>query len=108
MASLKLSEYRPCRVNKQKAIFHRWIEKDDTILKLNISVKEDVYRDLIVAQDTNLPIPNGVDVIVTRNTYGLVEYASGKIHLVEPTEIKFLDSKKMAYEAGLMEDSNNG
>ena len=107
MASLKLSEYRPCIVKRRRAIFHRWVEKEDLIFDFKLNVKAGTH---IMLKDSFLAekyVPEGVDVMKVKNTYGLVEYPSGKIILVEPTDIKFLDSEKLAYEISFQEDKND-
>ena len=77
---LKTSEYRPCLVNDEKALFHRWEDKSNV-----------VAPSLMIGG-----APGGT----IRYTVGIVEMEDGQVKQVEPSSIKFLDNKISEYIFG--------
>jgi hypothetical protein len=63
--TIKTSEYRPCIVNNQKALFHRWEDKQEQLSSGNI---------------------------VTR-TLAIIEREDGSMHEAYPHEVVFCDRK---------------
>ena len=91
--TIETAEYRPCLVyGDREALFHRWVEDDSIIVKLNAPFKHDMQRNL--ARDiikTNI-YPHYADPIIVKRIAGLVEYHDGMIDMVDPKDIRFLDS----------------
>lgn len=91
--TIETAEYRPCLVyGDREALFHRWVEDDGIIVKLSAPFKHDMQRNL--ARDiikTNI-YPHYADPIIVKRIAGLVEYHDGMIDMVDPKDIRFLDS----------------
>lgn len=82
-------ERRPCFVGDKRASFHRWIDKDTPILKVNAMLTQKSL-DRIADKVKQGIIPEcGGDVILQKCTLGLVEYEDGTVAEVEPTSIRF-------------------
>lgn len=74
---LKTSEYRPCLVNGDMALFHRWS-----------------YRQDVVAAS---PMIGGAPGGAVSFTVGIVEMEDGQVRLVSPDNIKFTDDMISGY-----------
>lgn len=87
---------RPCFVNGRKGMFHRWVDKEDFLLKLKcnsyISYEKAKY---ITAQFEKTGIaPSGFEMEKVIITYAIVEFEDGTIEEVRPTTITFLDGDR--------------
>lgn len=84
-------ERRPCWVNGRKGMFHRYIDKTDTVFINDLNVKPDMAEIAKEYFDDTKIIPNGfrVDKIVT--TYALIEFEDGHMEEIPPTTITFLE-----------------
>lgn len=84
-------DLRPCYVDTKKALFHKWINKETPILKVNAQLN---YDEVLYVQsrfkEDNV-IPKWCDVAMQNRTLGLVEYEDGTVAEVEPTRIIFAD-----------------
>jgi hypothetical protein len=65
---------RPCKVDGAPALFHRWAEDDEVLLTANAKEIVDVIR----------------------QTYALVEYQDGTVHMVAPELVQFTDKETQA------------
>lgn len=89
---------RPCWVNGRKGMFHQWIEKEDTILTYKGFIRPDVMKKLRKQYiDTEIP-PSGCEIEKVKNTYAIIEFEDGKVKLMPPTTITFLDSNFDVYD----------
>lgn len=96
--TMTTAEYRPCYVNDKKALFHRWIDKEEVLLKIKncfvddsrIEEIENLYREKGV-------LPPVADVEKVKTTLAIVEYEDGTIDEVRPQQIKFADNKINEY-----------
>ena len=71
------AEYRPCYVNEEKALFHRWEDKSK-IVEPSVMV-------------------GGHNGGVLKYTVAIVEYENGRVAEVFPNYIKFVDGKINEY-----------
>lgn len=76
--TIATSEYRPCMVGENRALFHRWEDKAE-----------------IVAPSALRGGHNGGEV---RATVAIVENEDGSISEVYPYKVKFLDSEDLFSE----------
>lgn len=84
---------RPCAVDGVPALFHRWIEEDTALLKINTFcrpeemayINRQFYEDGIIRPDCSAE--------VMHNTYALVEYPDGSVDKVKPELITFTDKE---------------
>lgn len=74
---MAISEYRPCLVNRKRALFHMWEEQSSIV-------------------DPS-PMIGGHHGGVIKFTLAIVEYENGKIDEVSPPNIKFIDEKCKEY-----------
>ena len=75
--TIKTSEYRPCLVKGEKALFHRWSDESNVV--------------------GESPIHGGHAAGTVRFTLGIVEMEDGQVKQVVPSSIKFLDNKIREY-----------
>jgi hypothetical protein len=91
MSGVKVMERRPCWVNGRKGMFHRYIDKTDTVFINDLNIKPDEAEIAKEYFDNIKIVPNGfrVDKIVT--TYALIEFEDGHMEEIPPTTITFLE-----------------
>ena len=92
------NEYRPCEVLGIKALFHRYIE--DVVLYIKTPalpyprLQDENWQNCLRMIREDLTIPRGFDVDKMSKTVALVEYEDGTVQKVDPTNVKFLDTKE--------------
>lgn len=87
---------RPCEVDGEPALFHRWIDEDVALLKVNCFVSPD-ERDVLVRRfRAEGFVPAGCSTEVIRHTFALVEYRDGMIGKVDPERIRFIGEEGKA------------
>lgn len=94
MAEIKIgvkTPTRPCWVDGRKGLFHRYIDKTETVFISDFTVKPDEAEIAKEYFDNTKIIPNGfrVDKIVT--VYALIEFEDGHMEEIPPTTITFLE-----------------
>lgn len=83
-------ERRPCFVGDKRASFHRWIDKETPILKVNAMLTQKALdRIAEKARQGIISERCGADMILQKAVFGLVEYEDGTVAEVEPTSIRF-------------------
>lgn len=87
------SEYRPCLVDGEDALFHRWATREHPVFMLKVDkTSKDVEKIFDQIHEKNI-IPYYVDVVKTQVCMAIVEMcATGQVLEVEPTRISFLDT----------------
>ena len=84
---------RPCEVDGRPALFHRWLEEDRALLKINaLTTREEQSRLLYKFREMALCSP-GCSVEVLRETFALVEYQDGTVAKVDPLLVRFVDKE---------------
>jgi hypothetical protein len=93
MITIETAKYRPCLVyGYREALFHRWVEADSISIKFNIPISYDGRKTLAKEIiETNI-YPHYADPVVVKRIVGLIEYRDGTIDMVEPKDVRFLDS----------------
>ena len=88
----QLNEYRPCYVDGEKALFHRWKEVDQLYVKANVQMQLDKLEMVkkIFIDDTHA-VPSSFDTFVIKNVLAIVEFEDGTISEVESKDIQFID-----------------
>jgi hypothetical protein len=82
-------QHRPCEVDGRPALFHRWIEADRALVRINSYVDASM-RDVLLrrCREEGVILP-GCYTEVLRETFALVEYTDGTIAKVKPELIRF-------------------
>ena len=82
---------RPCLVDRQVCTFHRWVDRDTSLLHINVFTRmeerEAIHRQF---KQTGI-VPNCCSADIVRAVFALVEYPDGSVGMVEPALITFLD-----------------
>ncbi len=96
------NEYRPCEVLGVKALFHRYIEDTKILIKSQVVTPARIdtemgQRCLKMIREDSI-IPRGFDIEKLSNTLALVEFEDGTVQKVDPTVVKFLDTKEKMEE----------
>jgi hypothetical protein len=94
---IKSSEYRPCVVNGKNALFHRWIDVDQGVIKFGASIPSDKMQLVRKTFDDTSVLPVGCDMATLRTTYAVVEFEDGTIKEVNPGDVKFLDTRRLMH-----------
>lgn len=95
--TITTAEYRPCYVDGKKALFHRWIDKEQPIMKINAFCSNNHIDTILDTFHKKGIIPAEADLTLHKDTYGIVEYADGTVAEVAPTLIRFDDDKLSEY-----------
>lgn len=82
-------QHRPCEVDGRPALFHRWVEDDRALLRINAFISPKERTRLIREFSEGGIIPGDCFTDVIRETFALVEYQDGTIAKVKPELIRF-------------------
>lgn len=85
---------RPCEVDGEPALFHRWIDEDLAMLKVNCFVTQNERDAIVRGFRADGFCPAGCSVEVVRHTFALVEYLDGTVHKVTPEEVRFMKEEE--------------
>lgn len=85
---------RLCEVDGKPGIFHRWVDEDQALLKINrfCTLEESTLLAKQFQQD-GIALPS-CSTEVIRKTYALVEYTDGSVGKVKPELVTFLDRRR--------------
>lgn len=98
LLKIEPAEYRPCLIyGEREALFHRWVENDKVIFKIDRGFKEGSLKDLLnrittIYKEHNAIYSPYVKIEKIKIFYGIVENGDGSIEKVDPENIKFLDT----------------
>lgn len=96
--TIKTTEYRPCYVNDKKALFHRWIDKEEVALQFNgFLLSTDEIAAALEDYRTKGILPHNANIEKIKTTLAIVEYEDGIIDEVRPQQIRFADNKINEY-----------
>lgn len=95
--TISTSKLRPCYVGDKKALFHRWVDVERPIMRFKTHTPAIYIREVRNQFHEQNIIPADVEIIKTKETFGVVEYEDGTIEEVHPTGIKFADNKIFEY-----------
>jgi hypothetical protein len=81
---------RPCLVDGKPAMFHRWVEEDSAMLRINAFMRDE-QRDIYYRRfkDTGLCGPEG-SIEKLRTTQALIEWPDGSVARVKPEMVRFI------------------
>ena len=90
---------RPCYVDGKKALFHRWAQQDNAIIKLNVNSPhaKSKVETIIETYNNKHVIPAFCELEKVTKTVAIIEYASGGVAEVEPIRVVFADNKIKEY-----------
>lgn len=85
---------RPCLVDGKPATFHRWVDEDKALLRIDRLMRtEEQLRAFRLFQETGIA-DAGSEIVKLRTCFALVEYPDGSVGRVKPELIQFLDRKE--------------
>ena len=84
---------RPCLVDDKPATFHRWVEEDKVLLKLDYFAKPAIREETIRAFFETGVADASSRIEKVRQITALVEYPDGSVGRVKPELITFLDRR---------------
>ena len=82
---------RPCLADEKPATFHRFIEENRALFRINCFVPERADRALVRRFNEEGVIPPGCSTEILRETLALVEYPDGSLGRVDPVKVCFTD-----------------
>ena len=87
-------DLRPCLADDKPATFHRWVEEETALLKVNAFLRhEDLGRAARRFREEGL-LDGASTIEKLRTCFALVEYPDGSVGKVKPELIQFLDRKE--------------
>ena len=81
---------RPCEVDGRPALFHRWVEEDKALLRINCYTTPEEQQKLVYKFRQGGLIDPGCSTEVLRETFALVEYRDGTVAKVKPELVRFV------------------
>lgn len=87
---------RPCEVDGRPALFHRWVEEDDALLRIPPYIAVPDVEKIQHRFKYDKVVISPCEFEVTHRTFALVEYRNGTIAKVDPEQIQFTDREGMA------------
>lgn len=84
---------RPCEVDGKPAVFHRWVDEDQALLKVNAFTSPEEQASLAHRFRDSCVVPSMCSTEVLRRTFALVEYPDGSVGKVKPELVTFLDKE---------------
>ena len=106
------NELRPCIVNGQKALFHKWAETENVILKFDGLADADEIRRIRKEYHRAGCLPPHFLTEKIKAVIALVEYEDGQMDEVRPCAVRFIDNAHSEYDytdraQKLKKDRNN-
>lgn len=86
---------RPCLVNGEKAIFHKWVDRERIIMKDNNIRSEDTVKRIYDRFLNTQIVPKGLDINKIKDEVAIVEFEDGCVKEVNPENVRFLDSRDL-------------
>ena len=81
----------PCIVNGVRCRFHRFVDNDCVMVRVNAFVSDDELDKMRKKFRSDLVMPEGgTDPKILRKTWALVEYPDGSLRRVDPEEVRFV------------------
>lgn len=84
---------RPCEVDGQPALFHRWVEEEKGVLIVNFFATEDMADSLRRKFEKDGIVAGGCSLEKLRQTLALIEWPGGTVETVPVGEIRFTDKE---------------
>lgn len=81
---------RPCDVEGRPALFHRWVEEDRALVKIDCFTSPEEQAEIVKRIRVSGVYPTGCAPEVIRETFALVEYRDGTVAKVKPELVRFL------------------
>lgn len=85
---------RPCLADGKPAVFHRWVDRDTSLLHINVFTRMEEMEALHRGFKQTGVVPIGCSADVVRAVFALVEYPDGSVGEVKPELIQFLDREE--------------
>lgn len=85
---------RPCLADDKPATFHRWVDEDKALLKINCFMRPEETERAVRTFKEEGWYPNTCSTERVRTCFALVEYPDGSVGKVKPELIQFLDRRE--------------
>ena len=85
---------RPCLVDGKPATFHRWVEEDRGILRIDAFVRRENIEQMRQDFQEKHIVPPGATLEKLRAVKALVEWPDGSVSTVDLELITFLDRRE--------------
>lgn len=85
---------RPCLADDKPATFHRWVDDDQAMLRINTFCRPEDQELIVRRFREEGVLDTTASVEKLRTCLALVEYADGSVGRVKPELIQFLDRKE--------------
>lgn len=92
------NELRPCIVNGQKALFHKWAETENVILKFEGLADAETIRKIRKEFRRLGCIPPNYTTEKIKAVVALVEYEDGQMDEVRAIAVRFIDNAHSDYD----------
>lgn len=87
-------QLRPCDVDGKAAMFHRFVDDDRALLRINKFCKPAEQEALVrYFREQGVYNDDACSTEILRSTMALVEYADGSLGKVDPEKVTFLDNE---------------
>lgn len=90
--TIRKEDYRPCLVEGRDALFHRWVEIEQLILKCDYRIRSEQLHILKESYEATGIAPYGLRTEKIKSVAAIVEFEDGTVAEIEPKKIQFLDT----------------
>lgn len=85
------ADLRPCTVDGQAALFHRFVDNDRGVLQINTFCQRDMVNKILEDFHEKNMIPNACSIEKLRSTMALIEWPDGRLSTVAVERVQFTD-----------------
>lgn len=89
-----LCSLRPCLADDKPATFHRWVEEDKALLRIDALMRVKDQQEVVRRFREEGVTDCSAKIEKLRTCFALVEYPDGSVGKVNPELIQFLDRKE--------------
>lgn len=82
---------RPCEVDGMRCLFHRFVDEDKALLKIDVFLLPHEQRAIVAEFKEAGIVPKCCSTEALRSTFALVEYPDGSLGKVDPMQVCFTD-----------------
>lgn len=90
--TIRKEDYRPCIVEERDALFHRWAEIEQLVLKCDYRIHSAKLGPLLDVYNSTGIVPHELRTEKTKTVVGVVEFEDGTVKEIRPNCIRFLDT----------------
>lgn len=94
----RVTPTRPCKVDGEPALFHRFVDNDRGVLRINTFCKPEIVQTILKNFNDNNFTDHTCEIEKFRETRALIEWPDGRLSTVAVEQVQFTDRSKISLE----------